>query len=152
MSTDRQALIETFLDKAGWRGAKRWRLAGDASFRKYDRVEKNGRRAVVMDAPPPQEDVRPFVSIARHLHTRGFSVPEILAEDPETGLLLLEVDTDKLTHDLRFEPPFEGATGDVAQWKFPHLYGVMNLDAVIAVYPFEPNADGNFSLPEAVAV
>ncbi len=90
MSTDRQALIETFLDKAGWRGAKRWRLAGDASFRKYDRVEKNGRRAVVMDAPPPQEDVRPFVSIARHLHTRGFSVPEILAEDPETGLLLLE--------------------------------------------------------------
>ncbi|MFN8527972.1 MAG: DUF952 domain-containing protein [Anaerolineae bacterium] len=69
-----------------------------------------------------------------------------------TGLLLLEVDTDKLTHELRFEPPFEGATGDVAQWKFPHLYGVMNLDAVIAVYPFEPNADGNFSLPEAVAV
>lgn len=88
--TDRQHLIDTFLRDAGWPDAKRWRLAGDASFRKYDRVEKDGRRAVVMDAPPPQEDVRPFVRIARHLHARGFSVPEILAEDPEAGLLLIE--------------------------------------------------------------
>ena len=90
MSADRQELIETFLREAGWQAAKRWRLAGDASFRKYDRVEKAGRRAVLMDAPPPQEDVRPFVRIARHLHARGFSVPEVLAEDPEAGLLLLE--------------------------------------------------------------
>jgi aminoglycoside/choline kinase family phosphotransferase len=90
MSADRQDLIETFLRKAGWQDAKRWRLAGDASFRKYDRVEKDGRRVVLMDAPPPQEDVRPFVRIARHLHARGFSVPEVLAEDPDAGLLLLE--------------------------------------------------------------
>ncbi len=90
MSSDRQALIEKFLQGAGWKDAKRWRLAGDASFRKYDRVEKDGRRVVVMDAPPPQEDVRPFVRIARHLHERGFSVPEILAEDPDAGLLLIE--------------------------------------------------------------
>ena len=90
MSSDRQALIEKFLQGAGWNDAKRWRLAGDASFRKYDRVEKDGRRVVVMDAPPPQEDVRPFVRIARHLHERGFSVPEILAEDPDAGLLLIE--------------------------------------------------------------
>lgn len=86
----RQELIEGFLKRSGWQGAKRWRLAGDASFRKYDRVEKDGRRVVLMDAPPPQEDVRPFVSIARHLHARGFSVPEVLAEDPDAGLLLLE--------------------------------------------------------------
>ena len=78
LKMDRQALIETFLDKSGWRGAKRWRLAGDASFRKYDRVEKDGRRAVLMDTPPPQEDVRPFVSIARHLHARGFSQSELV--------------------------------------------------------------------------
>jgi aminoglycoside/choline kinase family phosphotransferase len=45
---------------------------------------------VLMDAPPPQEEVRPFVQIARHLHERGFSVPAIHAEDPEAGLLLLE--------------------------------------------------------------
>jgi N-acetylmuramate 1-kinase len=43
-----------------------------------------------MDAPPPQEDVRPFVRIAQHLIERGFSAPEILAEDAGAGLLLLE--------------------------------------------------------------
>lgn len=43
-----------------------------------------------MDAPPAKEDVRPFARIARHLRNLGFGAPEILAEDPATGLLLLE--------------------------------------------------------------
>lgn len=43
-----------------------------------------------MDAPPPQEDVRPFVAIARHLHSLGYSAPQLLGEAPEAGLLLLE--------------------------------------------------------------
>ncbi len=91
MSATRESLIVAFLERHSWHTAKRWRLAGDASFRKYDRLENaQGRRVVLMDAPPPQEDVRPFVRIARHLHGLGFSVPEILAEDAEAGLLLLE--------------------------------------------------------------
>ncbi|MDX2163768.1 MAG: DUF952 domain-containing protein [bacterium] len=67
-----------------------------------------------------------------------------------TGLLLLEVDTDKLRHELRFEPPFEGASGSDADMKFPHLYGELNLNAVIQVYTFEPKADGTFDLPPGV--
>jgi len=90
MSAEREALIAAFLKRYGWDMARRWRLAGDASFRKYDRLDGPRGRAVLMDAPPPQEDVRPFVRIARHLFKLGFSVPEILAEDPEVGLLLLE--------------------------------------------------------------
>jgi hypothetical protein len=43
-----------------------------------------------MDAPPPQEDVRPFVRITQHLQGLGYSVPTILAEDADAGLLLLE--------------------------------------------------------------
>jgi hypothetical protein len=43
-----------------------------------------------MDAPPPDEDVRPFLRIARHLRGLGLSAPDILAEDVEAGLLLLE--------------------------------------------------------------
>jgi aminoglycoside/choline kinase family phosphotransferase len=86
----RETTIQNFLRQAGWDTAKRWRLAGDASFRKYDRLEGAKGRAVLMDAPPPHEDVRPFVRIARHLFALGFSVPEILAEDHEAGLLLLE--------------------------------------------------------------
>ena len=86
----REALIAEFLDKAGWGRAERKKLAADASFRSYDRLRLDGRPAVLMNAPPPKEDVRPFLRIARHLVQSGYSAPRILAEDVENGLLLLE--------------------------------------------------------------
>lgn len=88
--SEREELIRSFLDKAGWGAARRGRLAGDASFRHYDRLMLDGRTAVLMDAPPPKEDVRPFVRIARRLTELGFSAPALLAVDEENGLLLLE--------------------------------------------------------------
>ena len=42
-----------------------------------------------MDAPPPQEDWRPFVKVAGLLAEAGVHVPQILAEDVEQGFLLL---------------------------------------------------------------
>ena len=87
---DRERLIGRFLADSGWNGAARRRLAGDASFRRYDRLERDAGRAVLMDAPPPQEDVRPFLAVARLLHRMGLSAPAILAEDVAAGLLLLE--------------------------------------------------------------
>jgi len=87
---DRAEHVSGFLAASGWGAAARWRLAGDASFRRYDRLEQEGRRIVLMDAPPPQEDVRPFLRVARHLRGLGLSAPEILAEDVALGLLLLE--------------------------------------------------------------
>ncbi len=88
--SQRSALIERFLAGAGWGGVPRRPLAGDASFRRYERLETVDRRAVLMDAPPPQEDVRPFVAVARLLRQMGFSAPRIMAEDAQSGLLLLE--------------------------------------------------------------
>lgn len=88
--SDRHALITRFLAQAGWGDAQRGRLAGDASFRHYDRLTRGPERAVLMDAPPPKEDVRPFVRIARHLEKMGYSAPRLLAVDEENGLLLLE--------------------------------------------------------------
>jgi aminoglycoside/choline kinase family phosphotransferase len=88
--TDRDALIAAFLKRAGWEAAERGRLAGDASFRHYDRLRDGERRAVLMDAPPPKEDVRPFVRIAMHLERLGYSSPRLLAVDLDNGLLLLE--------------------------------------------------------------
>lgn len=88
--SDRLALSTDFLRKAGWGEAARARLAGDASFRKYERLNRNGEPAVLMDAPPPQEDTRPFLRIARHLAALGYSAPRVLAEDTEHGFLLLE--------------------------------------------------------------
>lgn len=90
MSSEREALIRSFLAEAGWGEADRSRLAGDASFRHYDRLKRGGEPAVLMDAPPPKEDVRPFVRIARKLEALGFSAPRLLAVDEENGLLLLE--------------------------------------------------------------
>ena len=88
--TSRDDLIQAFLARAGWGAARRSRLAGDASFRHYDRVADGERRAVLMDAPPPKEDVRPFVRIAMQLERLGYSSPRLLAVDLESGLLLLE--------------------------------------------------------------
>jgi len=88
--SDRDQAIEAFLARAGWAGATRRRLAGDASFRRYERIAGPRGRAMLMDAPPPQEDVRPFLLIAEHLRALGYSAPAILAEDRERGLLLLE--------------------------------------------------------------
>ncbi len=86
----RDQAIEAFLAGAGWAGATRRRLAGDASFRRYERITGPRGRAMVMDAPPPQEDVRPFLLVAEHLRALGYSAPAILAQDRERGLLLLE--------------------------------------------------------------
>ncbi|NQV46957.1 MAG: phosphotransferase [Rhodospirillaceae bacterium] len=85
--TDRENQIQAFLGDAGWTRAP---LAGDASFRKYERLSRGGETCVLMDAPPPDEDVRPFVKIARHLSGLGYSAPAILSADAERGLLLLE--------------------------------------------------------------
>lgn len=79
-----------FLAANGWDGAEILPLAGDASFRRYFRIIGDGRRAVLMDAPPPHEDPRPFVAIADWLNTIGLTAPRILASDLDRGLLLLD--------------------------------------------------------------
>jgi N-acetylmuramate 1-kinase len=79
-----------FLTRAGWGGARIDPLAGDASFRRYFRVTDGSRHAVLMDAPPPHEDPRPFLTIARHLTGQGFAAPKIFAEDLDQGLVLLQ--------------------------------------------------------------
>ena len=78
-----------FLAASGWEGAEILPLAGDASFRRYFRIVHGERSAVLMDAPPPHEDPRPFIAVAEWLVGTGLSAPEILARDLEKGLLLL---------------------------------------------------------------
>ncbi|MDQ1156642.1 aminoglycoside/choline kinase family phosphotransferase [Sphingomonas sp. SORGH_AS 950] len=79
-----------FLASVGWEGAVIAPLAGDASFRRYFRVTRAGHSAVLMDAPPPHEDPRPFIAIARWLVGRGFAAPAILGADEVRGLVLIE--------------------------------------------------------------
>ena len=81
-------------------GTERVALApasADASFRRYFRATLHDRNKIapdaatliVMDAPPPQEDCRPFVRIAQLLEAAGVHAPRVLAQDIDRGFLLL---------------------------------------------------------------
>ncbi len=70
----------------------------------------------------------------------------------QTGLVLLEIDPSRLSSELRWEPPADGGPppgvpeGDA----FPHIYGPVNLDAVVQVVDFEAGEDGSYSLPASL--
>jgi len=88
---ERVLLVERFLDQSGWSEAKHVPLPGDASFRRYVRLHSSDKRtAMLMDAPPPQENVRPYLAVARLLRRLGFGAPAIYGQDAENGLLLIE--------------------------------------------------------------
>ncbi len=59
-----------------------------------------------------------------------------------TGFVLLEVDTERVPHRIVWEN-LEGG-GDL----FPHIYGPLPIDAVVATHPFEPEEDGGFRAPD----
>jgi aminoglycoside/choline kinase family phosphotransferase len=104
------ASAPAFLERAGWGGARILPLAGDASFRRYFRVIATQGSAVLMDAPPPHEDVRPFLHVADHLQALGFAAPKILARDVAAGLVLLQdFGDDRMREALDADPSREGA-------------------------------------------
>ncbi len=63
--------------------------SSDASFRRYFRIRYDGQTRIAMDAPPAQEDCRPYIAIARAFYSLGLHVPEILEVNLEQGFLLL---------------------------------------------------------------
>ena len=63
----------------------------------------------------------------------------------QTGMVLLCIDTNKVTAEIRYEN-LEGG-----QELFPHIYGELNTDAVVQVAEFEPGVDGYFALPATLA-
>jgi aminoglycoside/choline kinase family phosphotransferase len=63
--------------------------SADASFRRYFRIDAPGQSFIVMDAPPPEEDVRPFVAIAGLLQSARLNAPRVVEQDTTHGFLLL---------------------------------------------------------------
>lgn len=95
---DREVQLTTWL-RAEFSGATTALVpvAGDASFRRYFRVDlpagyghDQGKTAIAMDAPPEHERCDAFLAIARHWHRGGVHVPAILASAPAQGFILLE--------------------------------------------------------------
>jgi aminoglycoside/choline kinase family phosphotransferase len=100
--------------------------SADASFRRYFRITTDhaafGERSLIaMDAPPPNEDCRPFVHVAKLLREAGLNAPRILAQDFDRGFLLVSdlgattylsaLDADN-AHAL-----FDAATDAIVQWQ-----------------------------------
>ncbi len=113
----RETQIQDFLHSAGWAAATRHAIEGDASTRRYERLDMNAHKAVLMDAPKSGEtpsepegasvedrrrlgynalarlagpNPESFAAIANELVIRGFSAPKIIAADMNLGFILLE--------------------------------------------------------------
>lgn len=107
--------IAEFLARSGWGDAELFPRAGDASFRHYIRLKRGAMSAMLMDAPPAKENVRPYIAIAEHLFASGYSAPNILARDEKAGLLLLEdLGDDTFSAELNRDAKKERALYEVA--------------------------------------
>lgn len=88
---ERQQQINHWLDGL-WSGAEFTLEAAsaDASFRRYFRARRgDGSCFVIMDAPPANEDCRPWLKVQSLFRGAGVHVPDVLAEDLGRGFLLL---------------------------------------------------------------
>lgn len=83
--------LATFVESTAWAAAAVEPLPGDASFRRYFRLRReDGTTAMLMHAPPPHEDPRPFLAVSHWLENNGQRAPHIIAENAATGWVLLE--------------------------------------------------------------
>lgn len=64
--------------------------SADASFRRYFRISHDGKTTIAMDAPPEQEDCKPFIDVTQRLRNVDVHAPQIIRQDLEHGFLLLE--------------------------------------------------------------
>ena len=132
MPSDLPDGLQDFLAYTDWSGAAVEPLPGDASFRRYFRLRADGRTAMLMHAPPPQEDPQPFLHVARWLGENGMRAPKILAQAAAQGWVLTEdFGDDRVKEWLDAHPSDEKAIYSTA------------IDALIDLHrlppgPFEP--------------
>ncbi len=82
--------MQDFLAAEGWGSCDVDPLPGDASFRRYFRLRDGDRAAMLMHAPPPHEDPRPFIEVGEWLIGKGLRAPGIHSQDTERGWVLIE--------------------------------------------------------------
>jgi uncharacterized protein (DUF952 family) len=97
----------------------------------------------------------PSLSSEGFIHCSTISQVVPVAEkyyNGQTGLVLLVIDPQRLAFALKWEPPAEGAPppGVPEGDPFPHIYGPINLDAVVETLDFEPGPNGQFILPPSL--
>ena len=131
----RDTQIKSFLEAAGWADATRSPLTGDASFRRYERLSRGNASVILMDAPPPSEDIQAYIGIAQFLLQRGYSAPEILAKDEASGLAVIEdFGDDTYTRVLASEGADEEALYTLALDLLIDLHGQQPTDRLLPEY------------------
>lgn len=63
----------------------------------------------------------------------------------QTDLLILRINKEKVTSEIKFEPPLEAPMSGLL---FPHIYGALEVNAVDGTVEFPCSPDGTFSLPD----
>jgi uncharacterized protein (DUF952 family) len=104
-----------------------------------------------------EESLKVGSHTADSLATQGFihcSMPEQVVKVAnkhyrgQNGLVLLVIESDRVGAAVKFEPPINPQTGDYepgVDEHYPHIYGTINVDAVVKVIDFPANADGSFT-------
>ena len=82
--------IRKWMERAGWGAWHLEKASEDASFRRYFRLSKGGRTAILMDASLEKGALKPFLDVTARLRKAGVNAPELLEEDTEQGYLILE--------------------------------------------------------------
>ncbi|OIQ33199.1 MAG: aminoglycoside phosphotransferase [Alphaproteobacteria bacterium MedPE-SWcel] len=123
--TARTDEIARFLASHGYHAWTQTLLAGDASTRRYRRLTgDSGQTVILMDWPPDTGgDTRPFVELANYLTGLNISAPRILAQDHESGLLVIEDLGDALfTQAIAAQPRMENTLYRAATDLLVHLH------------------------------
>ena len=125
-SAERQAAFEAWAAGIRAPAGLQWSTlapaSADASFRRYLRVQGEDASYIVMDAPPPLEDVRPFVHVAGLLAAADLHAPRVLAADEAQGFLLLtdlgcELYLDALRDPARADALMRDALQALLRWQ-----------------------------------
>ena len=119
--------------------------SADASFRRYFRISSPAGTHIVMDAPPGQEDCRPFVKVSRLMRVAGVNAPEVLAENLAQGFLLL-TDLGRQTYldvinESNADGLFRAANAELVKWQLasrPDIlpaYAAAQIAQELALFP-----------------
>jgi aminoglycoside/choline kinase family phosphotransferase len=87
--SDRSTQLNRWLDQLGYQDYRLSPASEDASFRSYLRLETDAESLIIMDAPPDREPCDQFIAVAHKLRDAGLNAPEIIAQNPTEGFLLL---------------------------------------------------------------
>ena len=89
MDSNRYQMLESWLSQNNYDVSSLRVLSGDASFRKYYRVDKDAISYVVMDCPPDKENLDAFIKISDKLQKAKINVPKLFECNEDDGFLVI---------------------------------------------------------------